>query len=113
MLTEFMLGLLIDTHAGVAINIQMEARMYKEVRDLMIPFRCGLLDKFRALVDTAVLRGELHADTSARLPADVVVGAVTNHVLATPLELEGRLAADRGRFALKLVDLIMGGVAVR
>lgn len=112
-LTEFMLGLLVDTHAGVAINLQMEARMYKEVRDLVIPFRSGLLDRFRALVDRAVLRGELHAETSTRLLADVVVGAVTNHVLATPLELEERLTADRGRFARKLVDMIMGGVAVR
>lgn len=112
-LTEFMLGLLIDTHGGAAINLQIDSRRHKEVYALALPIQSGLLDRFRALVERALSRGELHAGTSARLLADIVVGAVTNHVLSTPLKLEERMHARKRGFSVQLVDLIMHGVAVR
>ncbi|MGI4801635.1 MAG: TetR/AcrR family transcriptional regulator [Janthinobacterium lividum] len=113
MLTDFMLGLLIDTHAGAAINLQIDARTHPEVRALAAPIQSGLLDKFRALVERALPRGELQEGTSIRLLADVVVGAIANHVLSTPHDLEARMNASRRDFSVKLVNLIMQGVAVR
>ncbi|MBN9758450.1 Transcriptional regulator, TetR family [Pseudonocardia sp. Ae406_Ps2] len=65
----------------------------------------------RTMVRRGIDRGELPAGTSVALVADLVAGAVRNHVATTPAHLAAR---DGGRgYAAAVVDTVLAGVRAR
>ena len=67
----------------------------------------------RAIVHRGIARGELPAGTSATLVADLIAGAVLNHVLATPVGLREQMLKQLDRYVEDLVDLVLAGVQHR
>ncbi|MBE9374608.1 TetR/AcrR family transcriptional regulator [Saccharopolyspora sp. HNM0983] len=67
----------------------------------------------RAMVRRGIARGELPQDASVALIADLVAGAVSNHVRATPQYLQGRVRARSAEYVAHLVDTVLAGVAAR
>lgn len=63
----------------------------------------------RGLVRTAIERGELPAQTSAAVVTDALVGAISNHVLATPPDLHDQMIKRSKAYLDGLVDLIIAG----
>lgn len=61
----------------------------------------------RAIIRRGIERGELPATTSVALVADLIAGAVTNHVHTTPPDL---LDAESPDYVNALVDTILLGV---
>ncbi|SFS92977.1 TetR/AcrR family transcriptional regulator [Saccharopolyspora flava] len=64
----------------------------------------------RAIVRRGINRGELPPDTSVALVADLVAGAVTNHVHTTPAHL---LDSQNGDHVVDLVDVVLAGTRKR
>ncbi|WP_433598207.1 TetR/AcrR family transcriptional regulator [Nocardia sp. CA-135953] len=61
----------------------------------------------RTLVRRAMARGELPAGTSVTLLLDMLCGAVTMHVQATPAHLRHQLPATASRYIRELVDFLL------
>lgn len=110
MLAQLVFGLLMATHGGVSINMQVDARRFAEVRAIALPFRARQLDRLRLIAERAIARGELAPGIDTRLLTDVLIGAITNHVLATPPELEPAVLAQGDSYLGSLVDLVLNGV---
>ncbi|MBF6207864.1 TetR/AcrR family transcriptional regulator [Streptomyces gardneri] len=64
----------------------------------------------RALVRRAIARGELPPDTSVTLLLDMLCGAVTMHVQATPAHLRYQLPDTAARYIRDLVDFLLRAV---
>lgn len=64
----------------------------------------------RAIVRRGISRGELPAHTSVALVADLVAGAVTNHVHTTPAHL---LDSQNPDYVDDLVDVVLAGTSER
>jgi AcrR family transcriptional regulator len=96
-----------DNQAGVAINLALDARRFADVRALAAPFRANVVERVRTLLGRAVERGEISGRPRLGIVIDVILGAVTNHILLAPDEGRG----DRTEFVLRLVDLLVGGIA--
>ncbi|MCK9541740.1 MAG: TetR/AcrR family transcriptional regulator [Novosphingobium sp.] len=107
-------GLGFDTlagpHGGVTWRLRADLHAHPEVRETTRTFVQGLARDTRAIVRRAIGRGELPADTSPALIADLIVGAVSNRVGATPPELLATVLARRDRIIADLVDLVLRGV---
>jgi hypothetical protein len=69
-----------------------------------------MFQRLRTMIERAVQRGEVSADIDRRLLADVLFGAVTNHVVSTPRELQDKMEAQLDPFIAGLVDLVMNGI---
>jgi AcrR family transcriptional regulator len=63
----------------------------------------------RALVRSAVARGELPQGTSPTILLDALAGAMANHVLSTPPELYHEMVAQAPRYLERLVDFLLAG----
>ncbi len=67
----------------------------------------------RAIVRRGIERGELPARASVALIADLIAGAVSNHVRATPDHLRGQVWAESAAYVTELVDTVLAGVRAR
>lgn len=63
----------------------------------------------RAIIRRGIERGELPPQTSVALVADLIAGAVSNHVTATPPHLRERAKAESAAYIAALVDTIIAG----
>ncbi|MHA6622583.1 TetR/AcrR family transcriptional regulator [Pseudonocardia sp. DLS-67] len=91
-------------------------RMYVEAR--YVP---GLEDRWRkqhttpifrrarSLIHEAIARGELPEGTSPTIVLDALIGAITNHVLATPPELFSQMQANGPAYVESLIDFVLAG----
>lgn len=95
-------------HGEVGVKLQSD-RCYEEVRAVLEPHRERIIREALTLVRRAISRGELPAETSATLVIDVLIGAVTNRVAATPPRLRDQMMARRHAFIADLVDLLVRG----
>ncbi|MFE9322544.1 TetR/AcrR family transcriptional regulator [Nocardia sp. NPDC052278] len=67
----------------------------------------------RALVRRAIARGELLPDTSVTLLLDLLCGAATMHVQATPVHLQHQLPETASRYIHELVDFLLRTVRAK
>ena len=67
----------------------------------------------RAMVRRGIARGELPPATSVALVADLVAGAVRNHVAATPEHLLERAPEQVRDYVVAVVDTVLAGVRSR
>lgn len=112
-LARFMLSLMMSDRAGVARNMQIDSHRFEEVRAVATPFQGRTIDRIRHIVRLAVDRRELHAGTDIRLLADILVGTISNHVLATPDHLGAAMADRADDFCEALVDILLQGLSGR
>jgi AcrR family transcriptional regulator len=111
-LAEVMYGLVTSPHGGAFLRLQVEGRNVPEL-SAALEARSSIRSvmNVRRIVRRAVSRGELPAETSPTLLADLVVGAVVNHVLATPRRLSEEVR-DRARdYIGAVVDAALLGAA--
>ncbi|MBF6082171.1 TetR/AcrR family transcriptional regulator [Nocardia cyriacigeorgica] len=64
----------------------------------------------RAIIRRGIERAELPPKTSVALVADLIAGAVSNHVTVTPPHLRERASAESAGYIVALVDTIIAGV---
>ncbi|GLZ48311.1 TetR family transcriptional regulator [Actinomycetospora sp. NBRC 106375] len=67
----------------------------------------------RAMIRRGIARGELPPATSVALVADLVAGAVRNHVAATPEHLLERSAEHVHDYVVTIVDTVLAGIRAR
>lgn len=98
-LTEQMLA---DAHRAVEIRTALADDAYPDhVRGT------------RAMIRRGVARGELPPATSVALVADLVAGAVRNHVAVTPEHLLERGPGQVHDYVVTVVDTVLAGVRAR
>ncbi len=100
-------------YGGARSRMALDAAKFPEVRDCFRPYSEALVRQARAIVRRAIGRGEVGADADPGLLMDMVVGAVTNHVGATPPHLHGAMMHKIDAFIEALVDTVLRGVGVR
>jgi AcrR family transcriptional regulator len=95
-------------HGRVGVMLQADRR-YEDVQVALEPHRERIVREARRLVSRAIERGELPDGTSVALILDVLIGAVSNRVAATPSRLRTRMLEAQEGFLDNLVDLLVRG----
>lgn len=100
---------LMSADGTMLARLGIDQRFYPEIQTAAeaAPFPKYIADTI-AIVRRGIERGEIPPDTSASLIGDLVAGAVSNHVRATPVR---KLTAPQvEKFARKAVDIVLAGV---
>lgn len=97
-------------HGSIGLMLQAD-RQYEDVRIALEPYRERIMREARLLVRRAMTRGEIPTDVSPALILDVLIGAVSNRVSATPPQMRARLAETADRFIDDLVTILLRGVS--
>lgn len=98
---------------GVAAHLVADAERSGDIAELTRTLGRDVNREFALVVDRAKRRGELPADVNAVLILDVVMGAVANHVMATPKSLRKKMEGAKDGYIGELVDFIIAGVSAR
>jgi AcrR family transcriptional regulator len=109
---EMMYGLVISPQGVAFLRLRAEGRSVPEL-SAALEARSSIRSVMdvRRIVRRAVERGELAAETSPTLLADLVVGAVVNHVLATPRQLTAEVHGRAQAYFAAVVDAALLGAA--
>ncbi|GLX93367.1 MULTISPECIES: TetR/AcrR family transcriptional regulator [Herbidospora] len=103
-----MLAHYLGPYGLAGLRLHVEARAYPE---LFSPVT-GVIRKSRVLearqmIRRAIARGELGPEASPTLILDTLLGAVLQHVLATPEELREDMRAQAPAYADRLIDFVL------
>lgn len=116
-LIEFATGWLdyMSTEDGVltfrlTVDAQFVPEVWEALRDDPYPEHVRAT---RAMVRRGIDRGELPRDASVTLISDLMAGAVSTHVRATPQHLQGQVRAGLTDYVANLVDTVLAGVGAR
>lgn len=102
----------LETDEGVlTYRLTIDARFYPELRKALggKPYP-DYVRSTRALIRRGIERGELPPGTSIALVADLVAGAVSNHVRNTPGHLRDRFAGHLDDYIPAIVDTVLQGI---
>jgi AcrR family transcriptional regulator len=111
-LAELMYRLITSPDGMAFFRLRVEARSFSELHAaLEVRASARSVMDARQIVRRAIARGELPAGTSAALLTDLVVGAIVNHVLATPRQLSAAVHSRAGEYAAAVVDAALIGAA--
>lgn len=102
----------VDSDDGaLTYRLNIDARFFPELRDALGEVRYqAYVGATRAIVHRGITRGELPSDTSVTLVADLVAGAVSNHVRNIPPHLKERASAQLELYIGRVVDTVLAGV---
>ena len=89
--------------------LQADARKFEDVGRAISAYRGQMIGEARAIVHRAKRRGELSEDTDANLIMDVIVGAIANHVTATPPGKKDQMVARAPDYLENLIRLVLQG----
>ncbi|NYT84171.1 TetR/AcrR family transcriptional regulator [Pollutimonas harenae] len=103
----------LETDEGVlTYRLTIDARFYPELRKALgekhYPEH---VRSTRAIIRRGIERGELPPGTSIALVADLVAGAVSNHVRNTPDYLRDGFADHRDEYCAMVVDTVLQGIS--
>ncbi|WP_188074465.1 TetR/AcrR family transcriptional regulator [Pusillimonas sp. ANT_WB101] len=102
----------LETDEGVlTYRLTIDARFYPDLRKALgaKPYPDHSRST-RALIRRGIERGELPSRTSIALVADLIAGAVSNHVRNTPARLRDRFAGHMDDYILTIVDTVLQGI---
>jgi AcrR family transcriptional regulator len=88
-------------HLEASLNPALHARFSNEIA---IPH----IDNARAVLHRAIERGDLPAATPVDLLLDTLYGAIISWMTRSPGDQRARPADDRGRYAGRIVDFVLG-----
>ncbi len=97
------------TYGEVAFQLRADARRFKEVRVFAEPYRDHLVKQGRAIVRRAIERGD-PAAANPGLIMDMLIGAITNHIVSTPTRLRGAMLDQSEDFLSDLVEVVISGM---
>ena len=89
--------------------LQADARKFEDVGRAISAYRGQMINEARAVVHRAIRRGELPEKTDANLIMDVIVGAISNHVTATPPGKKDQMIARAPEYLENLIRLVVQG----
>lgn len=101
-----------ETDDGVLIyRLMVDARFYPDLRKALYqePYP-EYVRSTRLIIRRGIERGELPQGTSVALIADLVAGAVSNHVRNTPEHLREQFASKLDGYIESIVDTVLRGV---
>jgi len=96
---------------AAALQIDVDTYRSAEVRGFTQAYTEAAVRQARAIIRRAIERGELPANANASLILDVLIGAVTNHVMTTPPKLWKTMLAKLDDWVDTLVSFILRGVS--
>ncbi len=98
-------------NGSLSYRLTIDAQFHPELRQALRenPYP-DYVRNTRLIIRNAINRGELPTDASVALIADIVAGAISNHVRNTPEELRERIREDRDKYIESLVDTVLSGV---
>ncbi len=102
----------LETDEGVlTYRLTIDARFHPELRKALggKPYP-EYVRSTRALIRRGIERGELPPETSIALVADLVAGAVSNHVRNTPGHLRERFTDNLDGYLAAIVDTVLQGI---
>ncbi len=91
----------------------IDSDQHPEVKEVTSPYIRETVLQGRAIVRRAVAREEVPSSFDPGLLMDLVVGAVTNHVVTTPEHLKASMIKKAPGFLNELVDVVLSGVFAR
>jgi AcrR family transcriptional regulator len=100
-------------YGGVALQLRADLQSLAEVRAATRSHWFALIKHTREIVRRAIDGGQLPAQTSPALIADIIVGAIANRVAATPRRLRGTMLTQRNKIIEDLVELVLRGAGAR
>jgi hypothetical protein len=95
----------------IGLQLQLDVVRHEVVAEAISDYREQVRRNARAIILRGIERGELPAGTSATLVLDVIAGAVSNHVSATPEPLREEMLERSESYIAQLVDLVHRGLA--
>jgi len=96
----------------VIMNMQVDARRFPEVRQITKPFRAQIGARGRAIVERAILRGEVDAATDPILIYHAVIGAIFSRIASHDFS-EGSLPEDEAAaYVESAVALMAKGLGI-
>jgi AcrR family transcriptional regulator len=98
---------------GARQYMAVDSARFPEVREVFHPYTEALVRQARAMVRRAAARDEIAARVNPGLLMDLVVGAVVNHVGATPAHLREAMLAKLDGFIGDLVETVLRGAGAR
>lgn len=112
-LVEFATGWMVymSTDEGaLTFRLNIDAQFYPELREALAddPYP-EHVRATRAMVHRGIERGELPREASVALIADLVAGAVSNHVRTVPRHLQERARGESAGYITALVDTVLAG----
>ncbi len=99
--------------ANMSNRLLIDAARYPELREMSSPYMEETVLQARAIIRRAAARGEVPSTLNHGLLMDMVVGAVSNHVLTTPPKLREEMHRKAPSFLDELVEIVLRGVQVR
>ena len=100
-------------YANMSNRLLIDAARFPELREVSSPYMEETVLQARAIIRRAAARGEVPSSLNHGLLMDLVVGAVNNHVLTTPLKLRKEMQRKAPSFLDELVKIVLRGVEVR
>jgi AcrR family transcriptional regulator len=98
---------------GARQHMAIDAARFPDVRAVFHPYTEAQVRQARAIGRRAAARGEIAARVNPGLLMDLVVGAVVNHVGATPAHLREAMLAKLDGFIRDLVETVLRGAGAR
>ena len=96
-------------HASLQTWFAIDAKRYPEIEAVTAPYIEQTIKQGRAIVRRAVNRGEVPSSFKPGLLMDLIVGAVNNHVLTTPVHLQAAMMKKAPEYLDELVDVVLKG----
>ena len=109
-LARLLFDLLASPNGNVMRYLQADALQYREVRQAMGPYITNLMHMSRAIVKRAAHRGDVAPSVDATLILDVIMGALSNHVITTPPRLKSQMLSKSQSYIERLVDMVVDSV---
>lgn len=105
------MGLMNSTHAGIAMNLQVDCNRYEEVRIISEPFQRETRANGVAIAMRAIERGEVEPGVDPNLVIIMVNGAIISRIMQSGTR--GLDPDEAAEFIEKLVDRVVIAVAPR
>lgn len=89
---------------------QSDSLHYPEIRGVISPYYNEIALQARNITRRAYQRGEVPKSLNKGLLMDLVVGAVTNHVVTTPEHLKAKMIRKSPQFLEELINVVLLGI---
>ncbi|GAB1818031.1 TetR/AcrR family transcriptional regulator [Herbidospora sp. RD11066] len=107
-LTGAMMAHYLGPYGLAGLRLIVEAKAYPELFSPVTGvIRRSRVLEARAIIRRAIARGELGANASPTLILDTLLGAVLQHVMATPEELREEMRTQASAYADRLIEFVM------
>jgi AcrR family transcriptional regulator len=109
-LARQMLEMYLSDAGRSAMRLSLEAELVPGLKSYWDEVTSTQVLTARAIVQRAVDRGDLPADTSVTMLLDTLLGAAMMHANAAPLSLRAKQLASVDAYAEQLVDFVLAAV---